>query len=439
MTQTLTKAARFADLLDKSRATLANEPAWLAERRARAAEFFTELGLPTTRHEDWRYTSLARLEDADLVPAADNAKASPATLALAEYAGLDAVLLVFVDGHYRAEYSRAAALPAGVEIKSLAVAIREGFPLVAEHLGSLAQPGRHPFTALAEATFRDGLLLHVPAGVSVNTPIHAAFLSSDGAAGVAASMRNLVVLGAGAQATLIETHAGLGAGLHLKNVVTEIRAAAGARLDHIVLQRESPEAVHVSTTHVHQERGSFVRSHTIDLGGALVRHNLIGDLDGEACEAIFNGLYVLRGAQSVDNFMWVEHRKESIPSHELYKGVLADKASAVFTGRIYVHPEAQKTDAKQTNQNLLLSDSARANARPQLEIYADDVKCTHGATIGQLDAAAQFYLESRGIDPRTARNMLVKAFANDIVERLDVEPIREAVEALLDERLAEMS
>lgn len=440
MTEVLTQAGASQELFAAHRERLAgSEPEWLTARRDRAIAFFRESGFPTRRHEDWKYTDLKPVAETAFQLATSESALSPDELTRFEYEGLDAHRFVFVNGVFQPALSQLDALPKGVRVSTMAEALQaDSDEIVRKHFGAKARLEDHPFSALNAALFQDGFFLHVEANVVVEKPFHLVFVTTETADPTMANLHNLIVLEQSAEATVIETHGTTGHHRYFKNVVTEIDTAPNAHLDRYVLQRESVEGGWlVSSDYLRQDRDSTVRSHTFDFGGALVRHNSWARLEGKACEAIVNGLYVLRGSQHVDNYMWVEHVEENIPSHELYKGILDQNATAAFTGRIYVHREAQKTDAKQTNQNLLLSDTARANTRPQLEIYADDVKCTHGATIGQLDPQAQFYLESRGVKREEARNLLVHAFASELIECIRIEPLRQRTEQLLDERLRE--
>jgi Fe-S cluster assembly protein SufD len=251
-----------------------------------------------------------------------------------------------------------------------------------------------------------------------------------------AATRNLFVFGPNSEARIVEFHASVdGTSAHFNNVVTEAIVGRDARIDHYRVQNENTASTHVAALYVQQDKSSLFRSHSFDFGAAISRHTIMALLEGQASEAILNGLYMPKGTQHHDTWMWVEHCQENIPSHELYKGILQDEGSATFTGRIYVHPEAQKTDAKQTNQNLLLSDSARVNTKPQLEIYADDVKCTHGATVGQLDMQSLFYLMSRGVAREAARELLVLAFASEVTEGIRDERLRGRVQTILQSRL----
>ncbi len=439
MTNMMTQTNTFASLADSVREARAwSEPAWFLERRGRGARHFAELGFPSQKLEDWKYTNIKPVAEAEYQVPGDEASVSAGVLAEFEYGDLDAHRFVFVNGVFQPALSHLDKLPKGVTASTLREALTTDNETFRKYFGAQADIEKHHLTALNAALVQDGFFLAVAPNTVVEKPFHLLFLTTSDAEPAIANLHNVIVLGTSAQATILETHGAAQTHRYLKNIVTEIDAAPNAHLDRYVVQRESVEnGWHISSEYVHQGRDSNVRSHSLDFGGDIVRHNIWAKLDGEAAEAVLNGLYMLRGNQHVDNFMWVEHTKENIPSHELFKGILDEHASAAFTGRIYVHKEAQKTDAKQTNQNLLLSDTARANTRPQLEIYADDVKCTHGATIGQLDEQALFYLRSRGVDPIQARNLLIHAFASDITERIRIPQVLDKAEELLTTRLRE--
>jgi Fe-S cluster assembly protein SufD len=277
----------------------------------------------------------------------------------------------------------------------------------------------------------DGAFVSVPKGVVLKQPLHLAFLASAGSKPAVAHPRSLILAGVNSQASIVESYIGAKGDVYFTNAVTELVADENAVIDHYKLQRESTEAFHVATMQVHLGRGSNVTSHSIALGGALVRNDVNAMLAAEGGECTLNGLYLAAGRQHIDNHTRIDHAMPHCASHELYKGILDGQAHGVFNGKIYVHPDAQKTDAKQTNKTLLLSPDAVINTKPQLEIYADDVKCTHGATIGQLADEALFYLRSRGIGRQEARNLLTFAFANDLVSRIKIEAIRNQLEGVL--------
>jgi Fe-S cluster assembly protein SufD len=435
------------------------EPAELAGVRRAAIERFGALGFPTTRQEDWRFTNVAPLARTRFRRAEPGAAREPETAAaltplLADRSFAAGASLVFVDGHFAPHLSSTGELPPGVIFESLAAVLERDSERVMAHLGrhapapaatpaaaipAAASPfagaARQPFVALNTAFFADGVYLEVPRGLVLARPLEMVFLATGSDAGpIVSHLRNLIVLGEASQAAVIETYSGLAA-TYFTNVVTEVAAGPAAVLDHYKLQRESREAFHMATFQLHGDRDGNLSSHSISLGGGLVRNDINAWLDGPGIECILNGLYLAAGRQLVDHHMRVEHAKPHCASHELYKGILDGRARSVFNGLIHVHPGAQKTDAKQSNRNLLLSADAIANSNPQLEIFADDVKCTHGSTVGQLDADAVFYLRSRGIGKDAARSLLTYAFASDIVQRIKVEPLRRHLEEFLFARL----
>jgi Fe-S cluster assembly protein SufD len=278
--------------------------------------------------------------------------------------------------------------------------------------------------------------VHVPANTDVARPMHLVFVTTDEAAGSVTHPRNLIVVEPGARASVIESYVTLApAGTYWTNAVTEVVAGANSWLEHTRIQRESERAYHIGSTHVDQDRDSHYRSFSMAMGGALARHNLHVRLNGENVEALMYGLYLTRGEQLVDNHTVIYHDQPNCRSWEVYKGVLDGRSRAVFNGKVFVKPEAQKTDAKQTNRNLLLSDTAKVNTKPQLEIFADDVKCTHGATVGRLDDVALFYARSRGIPAGEAQRLLTYAFAAEVIEEVALEPVRDELERLVRERL----
>ena len=408
------------------------DPAWLTALRRQAIERFAELGFPTLRQEEWRLTNVAPVtQGAFRWPDGDPDAVAPGLLAPHIFAA--AARLVFVDGRFAPRLSSVGELPEGVIVASLAEVLARDPGRLEPWLGRFARFDRHPFVALNTAFLRDGAFVYVPRG-AVTGPIHLLFLSSGEEGRPTLSFpRNLFVAGEGSQTAIVETYAGEGS--YLTAPVTELVAGPSAVIDHYKVQRESLGAFHLATFQVQGERASVPSSHSISIGGALVRNDVVAVLDGEGIDCILNGLYFGDGRQVVDNHMRVEHAKPHCASHELYKGVLDGKSRAVFNGLIHVHKGAQKTDAKQSNRNLLLSRDAIANSNPQLEIFADDVKCTHGSTVGQLDEDAVFYLRSRGIGAEAARSLLTYAFASDIVERIKVEPVRRDLEEFLFARL----
>ncbi len=408
--------------------------------RQAAIERFAELGFPTTRDEEWRYTNVAALARGSFrLPNGAGTLVTPLLEGLASEYGESAYAarLVFVDGRWSPELSAVGSLPQGVRAGSLSAALAETPELLEPHLGKYAGFADHPFVALNTAFFQDGAFLHVPRGAAVEQPILLLFLatSPDGAESLVTHPRSLIVAGESSQATVVEVYAGQGGRGHWTNAVTEVVTCPGSSIDHYRLQQEHLRAFHVATLQVQQERDSVFSSHAFALGGGLARTDVNAFLDGEGIECTLNGLYLGAGEQVIDNHTRIDHARAHCASHELYKGILDDRSRGVFNGKIFVHQDAQKTDAKQTNNALLLSEDAEIDTKPQLEIYADDVRCTHGATIGQLDPDALFYLRSRGIEREAARNLLTYAFASEIVERVRVDALRERLEKLVLARL----
>ena len=411
-------------------------PRWLQDLRDRGAARFAALGFPTVRDEEWRFTNISPIANTEFVPATEP---EPVTEhALREVVYSDAPnRIVVLNGRFASQLSRVNGLPNGVRVGSLAAAVTEHADVVPRYLGQLAEFGTKAFTALNTALAVDGLYVHIPDGVILNEPLHLLFLTEAGAAQpMMSNVRTLVVVGDRSQARIVETYVGLGGGRYFTNAVTELFAGEGAVVDHYKVQQESVDAFHVASMHVHATRSANVSSHSFSLGGKIVRDDVAALLDGEGAECTLNGLYLADGDRLVDNHTAIDHAKPHCPSHEVYKGILGGKARAVFNGKIVVRQDAQKTDAKQTNRALLLSDNASINTKPQLEIFADDVKCTHGAAIGQLDDDAIFYLRARGLTYFEARDMMIHAFAGEILDRVKIEPLRVALEGELYSQLA---
>jgi Fe-S cluster assembly protein SufD len=411
------------------------EPASLAALRRRAVDRFATLGFPSPHEEEWRFTNLTPIAR-QVFRRAETGGPLPHESEIALHRIPGAIELVFVDGRFVPQLARLEGLPTRVVASGLAEALARHPERLEQHLARYAAFDRHPFVALNTAFLEDGAYVELPRGTVLETPIHLLFLSTGAAAGEIATVsfpRNLIVAGEASQAKVIETYAGAGA--YFCCPVTELVAGPSAVVDHYKLQRESAEAFHLATFQLQAERASAPSSHSIALGGALVRNDVNAVLAGEGIDCILNGLYLLGGRQFLDNHMRVEHAAPHCGSHELYKGILDGHARAIFNGLIHVNPGAQKTDAKQSNRNLLLSRDAVASSNPQLEIFADDVKCTHGSTVGQLDDDAIFYLRSRGIGAEAARSLLTYAFASDVVARIKVEAVRHDLEEFLFTRL----
>jgi Fe-S cluster assembly protein SufD len=412
-------------------------PAWQkALRKAGLASFGID-GFPTLRDEDWRFTNLAALTQLAFKPAGTVAAngAETRTLEASVFSQLPGYRLVFVNGAYCAKLSNLPALPAGVRVESLAAAAAKDSALVEKHLGQYAHTGSNAFAALNQAFFTDGAFILVPAGVTVELPVQVVYISSTKHAGETILPRNLIIAGTHSKVTVVESYLSTADVPYFTNAVTEIVAADSANVEHIKLQDEALSAYHIATIAGEFGRTSKVSVHSFALGAKLSRNNIRTKLAGEGLECILNGLYLTRDEQLADHHMIVEHAQPHCASHEYFNGILDDKSKGVFHGRILVRELAQKTDAKQTNKNLLLSDNATADTKPQLEIYADDVKCTHGATIGQLNNESIFYLRARGLSMETAKRMLIHAFAGEIIERIQCEPAREVIDKLVWDRL----
>ena len=406
-------------------------PSWLQPIRHTAIGRFGALGFPTTRNEDWHYTSVAPIAEAGFrTLQAPGGDVKPADLGPFVFGHVEWPTIVFVNGRYAAELSTLRALPAGVLVADLRSAWRTHADMLERHLARIASYNDQSFTALNTALMSDGTLVHLPADAVVDLPIHLLFVSDALAAKGAAHPRNLILAGRHARATVVESYVSLGDASYFTNAVTEVLVGEGAWLNHYKIQRESTRAFHVGTTQARQERDSHYVSFSFASGAALSRTNIYTSLAGEGCGATLNGLYMVDGEQHVDHQTFIEHAQPNCFSREVYKGILDGASRGVFNGRVYVHPIAQKTDGKQENNNLLLSERAQIDTKPQLEIFADDVKCTHGATVGRIDETALFYMKSRGIDPATARELLTYAFAADVLERIEVEGVRTELEAL---------
>jgi Fe-S cluster assembly protein SufD len=411
-----------------------SEPGWLADARRAALDRFGALGLPTTRHEDWRFTSLAPLAALDLRRGGPVGATGAAARLLAAAPLAEGPRLVFVNGRYRPDLSSREGLSRAAVLTPLAEALREMPEAVEPHLGRLARPDEHAFVAANAALFEDGAFLRLPAGLQLDAPIALVFLS-DAAGSVASHPRTLVVAEAGSRATIEEVFLGAEATPYLTNAVTELVLGDGAQVEHVRLQAEGGASFHVSAVHAVQGAGSSLAAHAFSLGGRLSRAEIRTRLAGEGAKVAANGLYMAGGDQLVDNFSWVEHAVPSCSTTESYKGILDGRARGVFSGRIRVLPGAQKTQAYQMNSNLLLSDDAVVDTKPQLEIFADDVKCGHGGTVGQLDDTALFYLRSRGIGEAEARSLLIWAFASEMVGLVGAPALRARAKNLVAARL----
>jgi Fe-S cluster assembly protein SufD len=412
---------------------------WLRTLRSEAFERFCEVWFPTTHDEDWRFTNVSAIARTPfrLIPNG-RFRLSQGDLEPYRVAGVGHQL-VFVNGRFVRELSLLGTLPDGVEAGSLAEQISAHPETIQSHLGRYPDLGRNAFSALNTAFLEDGAYVHIRKGAVVEDPICLLFVSTGDGTPSMSHPRNLIVAEENSHATFVEDYVSLDDGAVFSNTVTVLAAGEHSVLSHYMIERENNRAFNVSTLRIQQGRSADIASHSVLLGGALVRNNVHPVLAGEGGECLINGLFIGTGDQHLDNYMLVEHASPRCASRQFYNGILDGHASGVFHGRIIVHPEAQKTDAKQTNRNLLLSDSAQINTKPQLEIYADDVKCTHGATIGQIETDALFYLRSRGIDEVSARKLLLAAFAAECLDRMKPGPVRRHVEGLINSSLSEIA
>jgi Fe-S cluster assembly protein SufD len=408
---------------------------WLKSLREDAFTRFCERGFPTTHDEDWRFTNVSAIARTEFSRARKGA-VGLAKGDLESWRIEDATAeLVFVDGHFSRELSDLGKLPPGVVVSSLEAEITHDASAIEAHLGRYLDTHRDPFSALNTAFVEDGAYVRVRRGTIVEQPIHLLFVSTAGEVPTVTYPRNLLIFEDEVQATVIEEYVSLDAGTVFSNSATELVAGESATVSHYMIEREHREAFNVSTLRIQQGRSANVASHSLLLGGGLVRNNVHPVLAGEGGECLINGLFVGNGRQHLDNYMHVEHASPHCSSRQFYNGILDGHSHGVFHGRIVVHKDAQKTDAKQTNRNLLLSDDAQIDTKPQLEIYADDVKCTHGATIGQIEENALFYLRSRGIDEVSARRLLLQAFASECLDRMKAGSARNYAEELIQAHL----
>ncbi len=423
---------RLAEPLDR----LADDgPAWLASRRREGMARFLALGFPSPDDEEWRQTPVAAIARTDFRPAEPAPAGSVAWEGLALDHAADGPRIVLINGRFEPSLSALGDLPDGLEILPLREAARAEGPGVAALLGSVARTADRAFASLNDALWTDGALVRVAAGTAVEPEVHVVHVTVPSGDATAWNPRTLIVAGDGSELHVTETFTGLPGATYLTNAVSEIAVGANAEVHHVRVQAEPDSAYHVGLLEGRQARDARLVSHNLSWGAALARHDVGSRLDGEGAECLLYGIAVASGRQHVDNHTSLDHAKPHCPSWELYKSILSGAARSVFNGRIVVRPDAQKTDAKQSNRNLLLSRDALAYTRPQLEIYANDVKCTHGATVGRLDDDALFYLRARGIGTAEARDLLVHAFAGEVLEAVKRPGLRRRLEAELWRRL----
>jgi Fe-S cluster assembly protein SufD len=424
-------------LFERFEAARLHEAAWLRSLRREAAAHFGELGFPDTKLEEWRYTNVAPLAKLPFeLCAPGEAEAARSEIEAVAFPVFACSLHVFVDGRYEPRLSALGA-SSEVRVESLAELLARAPERVEPYLGQLVGVKEHAFAALNSAFLDDGAALLLGPDESVEEPLHVVFVSTAAEGLRVRHPRVLIVAGEGSRVRLIVDHVCLGGPHSFTNAVAEVCVGQGAQVDLVLLQRERSDDFHVSNLAVRQERDSRFSSHTLTLGGALVRNDLGVVLEDEGADCTLHGLFVASAEQLIDNHTLVDHAMPHGTSRELYKGILGGSSRGVFRGRVIVRPGAQKTDAKQSNPNLLLADSAEIDSKPQLEIYADDVRCSHGSSIGQLEEDALFYLRSRGVAEPEARDLLTRGFAHEVMAALPVPALTDGLDALLDTRLAQ--
>ena len=417
-----------------------SEPAWLSDLREESFAEFGRAGFPTVQNEEWKYTNVGAIAKTSFTPviAANGTRLSKAALAAFTYPETRASVFVFVNGIFRPDLSSLAALPENVIATGLSEALRnqEYAAAIRESVEPESDDSQSGFALLNNALFAGGLFIRIPAALEVPVPIQLQFISEPikGEATFATFPRIVVAGETNSAATIIESYVASDDDCsYFTNAIVDLRLGDGARFRHYKVQREGMRASHVSKTTAHLARNAVYEATAINLGAALSRHDIDVRMDDEGASCSVDGLYVVDGNQHTDTHSVIDHRRAHCSSHQLYKGILDGKSRAVFNGKVFVRHGAQQTDAQQTNKNLLLSNEAQVDTKPQLEIYADDVKCTHGAAIGQLDEDEMFYLESRGINPALAKNMLTYGFAEEVIEKIHVDSIkRELDEAVLN-------
>ena len=436
MTGAATSTTRYVDAFARREPTLpGHELAWLRGVRRAGIDAFSRSGFPTPRNEHWKYTNVSPIEKRGFDLAAPASSTAAAGDPGDRLLGDGAPRLVFVDGRIDVELSNVDALPPGVEVEDFTRFIALDTTFIEHRLARIVTPEKTAFTALNAAFMDVGAVVRIAPETVCDTPVHLEFISGSHERERAYSPRIVIAAGAGSRVSVVEHFTGLDDTVYLDNAVTEIEIAERATVAHYKVQRASAAAYHVAALEARLAAGATFHSWAVSLGARLSRHDIDVALDHEHARCSLDGLYVANGRQHVDFHTNVEHSAPSCESHEYYKGIAGGRGRGVFNGRVHVHPDAQKTEAHQTNRNLLLSRNAEIDTKPQLEIHADDVKCSHGATIGQIDEQMLFYLRARGIDESAARGMLTYGFARDIVDRITLPGLREAIGAAVLERL----
>jgi Fe-S cluster assembly protein SufD len=411
-------------------------PAWVNDVRTLALSVFTERGFPTTKEEDWKYTNVSAIAKSPFTYSSGTSGIPAGLVESLLIKNLDQYVIVFINGHVSKEHSNLEGLADGAVVKNLIEAYATHTDIVKEHLAKYVPFNKNPFTALNTAFINDGAFIHIPAHVEVAKPIHLLFISTQKEGKqIASHIRNLIVVEEGAKVNIAHSFHSAQANSNLTNVVTEVVAKKNSTVEIVKVQCESVLSYHFENLHVHQSHESCVHVFSLAVRGAIARNDMSVIIDGESTECNLNGLYITSGEQLIDHHTFMHHIHPNCPSHELFKGILMDKSRAVFNGKVYVEPEAQKTDSKQTNRNLLLSDDAVVDTKPELEIFADDVKCTHGAAVGGMNETHSFYLKTRGITEGSARGILTVGFAAEATQKIVHPELRHHVDVIVVDHL----
>lgn len=440
---TTERYAAFYEAYDRIRG--GDAPLWLHRLRSDALKRFRELGMPVVREisfplkEDWVYTDLRAIADTTYHAEPAETDLDGSALAPFEFGQDDWHRIVFVNGAYSSALSRVSDLPRGAVVTSLAHALAEHPDLVHPHLARYADFERTGLTALNTALFENGLFVYVPRGGILETPVHVHYVTTAHALPLATQPRTLIAAGDGANLKVVESYSGLTDQAYLTNAVTEIAVGRDGHVEHYRINREGGGAAHLSTTQLQLAGNGHISTFNMSMGGALTRNDTNARLDGEHAVVRMNGLFLVSGNQHVDNHTAIDHAVPDCDSYEVYKGILDGRSRGVFNGKVFVHEDAQETDAKQLNKNLMLSPDAMIHTKPQLEIYADQVKCTHGATVGQLDEDQIFYLRTRGLSHDSACQLLTYGFAADLIRRLRIDAVRSSLDSLFEATIRDLS
>lgn len=428
-----TKNAILENLKDESQKRIDGSVAWLSELRQNSWELFSQTGLPTTRHEEWKYLNLSGLPS--LVKEVEHSvDASPKDVS--EYLDDNDLNIVFVNGVFSQEFSNINKLPKGISIAPLAQSLASQDGTISELFQRTSVNDPEPFLSLNTALFKDGAFIKIADNVIFQKVIHILHVTSPSADNVAVFPRTVIMAGKSAQASILESYVGIKDEAYFINPVTDMQVGENAVLNYYKCQADGPQAVHIGAVRVSQDANSQLEAFSLAVGARLARNNISVASNGEGTDSILDGLYVLGASQQVDNHTLIDHRQPNCTSHQLYKGILNDQSHAIFNGKIFVRPIAQKTNSYQLNKHLLLGKESRVDTKPQLEIFADDVKCTHGATIGQLNEDEIFYFQTRCISKDDAIRMLSRGFVDDLLDKLRDQNVRQKLSRLLSKKIA---